>query len=377
MKTWILIHLLFAAAFMQAQSYTSLKLEEIGNDINGKCLPEVDSIFNCPEIIQGKSLIVTYNRRQEVNHLGISLFSEETKRLINLPICNFIERLMLELVLENSEDETKQKLEWYKINLMKNGVEYGELGFTSINEALEEIQNQVKFSLHKNQAQFAAVWEYNEDNQFIISFPAIRDLIFGTDKKESDEQLSNLLFEERNPCAQARSLEADEVSENDLLFDEAKNIFTKKGREFVLQFVNSNTYYIKAGDTFELLFSEEFPEESLSNLIIKEMGNMNHTLHIIHRMYGNFSPDFDISLEKFLCFFRNDYDIYTAVSMADPKELKLTVILNNKDYNYVHLLLINTSVETIFQDEGVLNANFYSNIPQQSIKSLIGDIKQR
>jgi len=377
MKTWIFIHLLLVAAFMQAQTYSSLKLEEIGNEINKDCFPMEDSIFRCPEVIKGKSLIITYNQKQEVNHLGISLFSEETKRLINFPVCNFIERLMLELVLEKTIDDTKQTLDRYKIKLMKNGVAFGGFNFTSLSDVLAEIRNPVKFSLQKNQDQFAAFWEFNDDNQFVVSFPATRDLIFGTDKKESDELLSNQLFEERNPCGNEDNLTPDDVSEKDLLYDPTKNIFTKKGREFTLQFINSNTYYKKADDSFELLFSEDFPGESISNLIIKDMGNLNHHLHIVHRMYGHFSPAFDIPLHKFLCFFRGDYDIFTAVSFTDPKELKLTVILNNKDYNYVHLLLINTPTENIFKNEGVLNANFYSNIPQQSIKSLIDDVKQR
>ena len=376
MKNLILIFLLLAAAFMQAQTYSSLKMEEIGNEIDKDCLPLVDSIFRCPEVIKGKALIVTYNQKQEVNHLGISLFSDETKMLINFPVCNFIERMMLELVLEKTLEETKQKLDRFNISITKNGVEYGGFNFTSLSDVLGEIRNPVKFSLQKNQSQFAAVWEFNDDDQFVVTFPAVRDLIFGTDKKESDELLSNQLFEERSPCGNEENLTSEEVSDNDLEYDETKDIFTKKGREFTLQFINSNTYYKKEGDSFELLFSEDFPKESLSNLILKDIGTLNHSLHITHRMYGHFSPDFDISLHKFLCFFRDDYDFFTAVSLADAEEMKLTVIMNNRDYNYVHLLIINTSVENIFHKEGVLNANFYSNIPQQSIKSLIGDVKQ-
>jgi len=377
MKIWIITHLLLAAALMQAQTYASMKMEEIGNEIDKDCLPTVDSLFKCPDIIEGKSLIVRYNQKHEVSHLGISLFSDETKKLINLPVCTFIERIMLELVLEKTDEDVKQKLDRYKINMIRNGVEYGELGFSSLSEVLAEIRNPVQFTLHKNQEQFAAVWEFNEDNQFVVTFPASRDLIFGTDKKESDELLSNLLFEDNNHCGKEITFADCEISDKDLLYDSAKNIFTKKGREFTLQFITSNTYYKKIDDSFELLFSEDFPEESLSNLIINDMGTLNHTLHIIHRMYGNFSPHFDVSLHDFLCFFRDDFDVFTAVSLADSKELKLTVVLNNKDYNYVHLLIINTTVENIFREDGVLNANFYSNIPQQNIKRLIDDVRKR
>ena len=375
MKNWIIIPLLLAAAIAQAQTYASLKMEEIGNEIKGNCIPEVDSIFRCPDVIKGKSLIVTYNQKQEVNHLGISLFSEETKKLINYPVCTFIERIMLELVLEKTVDEAKQTLNRYKINMMRDGAEYGTLGFASLSDVLAEIRIPAKFALEKDKEQFAAIWEFSEDNHFVISFPATRDLIFGTDKKESDELLNASLFDDNIPCGKD-NLEPEQITDQDLQYDQAKNIFTKKGREFTLQFINSNTYYKKSGDSYELLFSEDYPGESLCNLFIKDMENLNHNLHITHRMYGHFSPTFDISLHTFLCKFRDDYDIFAAVSLADPTELKLTVVLNNKDYNYVHLLIINTPVENIFSNEGVLNANFYSNIPQQSIRSLIDDIKQ-
>jgi len=376
MRGLIFLPLFFlVSVFVHAQSYSSLKMEEIGSDITS-CLPQKDSIFDCPDVIKGKSLIVTYNQKNEINHLGISLFSEETKKLINPSVCNFIERIMLELVLEKTSDELVKKLNRFKLNLSKNGITYGKAPFTSLSDVLGEIRNPVQFSLHKEPDKFAAVWEFNQDDQFILIFPATRDLIFGTDKKESDEQLSASLLEDSSPCKE-NDLTVDAISEKDLEFDPSKNIYIRKGQEFTFKFINSNTYYRKVGNTYELLFSEEFPAESLSNLMIKNKDNLSHTLHVIHRMYGHFSPDFDISLKKFICFFQDEYDIFTAVSLLNPKELKLTVILSNKNYNFVHMLLINTPIQAIFTKGGVLNANFYSNIPQQSIKNLIGDIQQK
>ena len=374
MKNWILIPLFFTTIFTQAQSYSSLRLEEIGNEVKKFCLPKTDSIFNCPKIIRGKSLIVTYNKKREIDHLGISMFSNETKELINLPVCNFIERFLLELVLEKTPRSAMQRLNRFKISIKRNGIEFGNPRFLSLTGVLNEIKNPVSFSLHKNPEKFAAEWEFNH-NQFVILFPATRDLIFGTDKKESDELLNISLSDDSKLCSSENDRSGDDVSENSLIYNSQKDIFTKRGNDFTLQLINSNTYYKKTDDGFDLIFSQDYPEESLSNLIIKNMGNLNHKLHITHRMYGNFSPDFDISLKKFLCVFKDDFEVFTAVSSSNQDELKLTVVLRSKDYNYVHLLLINTTKETVFKNDGILNANFYSNIPQQSIKSLIGDLK--
>ena len=108
---------------------------------------------------------------------------------------------------------------------------------------------------------------------------------------------------------------------------------------------------------------------------------MNHKLHVTHRMYGNFSPDFDMPFHEFLCYFQDEYNFYAGASFPDPKKdpnrIKLTAVLRNRDYTYSHLLLITTTVENIFSQDGLLTAEFYSNIPQQSVRSLLRDINNK
>ena len=363
-------------SYSHAQSYSSVKMEELGGEMPADCLPSTNGIFNCPEILKNKSLVVNYNQAHEISHLGISLFSDETKELLNLQVCNFIERMMLELVLETSSENLMQKLDRLKLTLTKNGLPYGEVRFSSISNVLDELELPAQFSLLREDDKFAAVWNYNRDYQFVFTFPASRELIFGIDKKESDDILSKTLFGSGRLCNETNSVSAETVTEANLSFDRGKNIYTNKGVEFMLAMLNSNTYYQKKGNVFELLFEKEFPAESFTNLILKNMGNLNHKLHVTHRMYGNFSPDFDISLKEFLCYFQDDFNMYAAAfpDAKDSKQMKLTVILRNMEYNYIHLLIVTAPVNNIFSRDGQLTAEFYSNIPQQSIRNLIGDM---
>ena len=376
-KHLIIILLFLIADYAQAQSYYSRKMEDLGSEIPQACLPQVDSIFDCPALVKGKSLIVNYNSNGEINHIGISLFSNETKLLINLPVCNFIERMMLELVLEEKKKNANALLYRYKMHVLKNGIEYETGFFTSIAAALDNISTPSEFGLLKEPERFSAVWNFNQSDRFVFSFPASRDLIFGTDKKESDEMLNKTLFGGDRLCFENKGMLDEVVSEADLSFNAERNIYIRNGSEFILTMLNSNTYYKKEGDVFELLFSKDYPAESLANLVQKNYGNeeLDHQLHVTHKMYGNFSPDFDISLKELLCFFRDEYDIFTAVTSADAKEMKLTAVLHSKDYNFVHLLLIRTPVDNIFLKDGMMTADFYTNIPQHSIRSLMGNLK--
>ena len=54
-------------------------------------MPETDTIMPIPSLINGKSIVFRYDKQLLV-HIGVSLFSDENKEMINKPICNFIER---------------------------------------------------------------------------------------------------------------------------------------------------------------------------------------------------------------------------------------------------------------------------------------------
>lgn len=96
----ILIFLLLLAntAVAQVPVYQSAKLASIGELLPLNYLYAVDSVFVCPQVITEKSLVIKYAENNLISHLGVSLFSKESKKMINEPACNFIERLFLELL---------------------------------------------------------------------------------------------------------------------------------------------------------------------------------------------------------------------------------------------------------------------------------------
>ena len=88
-KIDFLLFVLFATAgLLKAQTidFSSRKLAEIDDLMPDIVLPAHDSIFACSQVAGNKSLIIKYNKN-EITHLGISLFSTEAKEMINKPVC--------------------------------------------------------------------------------------------------------------------------------------------------------------------------------------------------------------------------------------------------------------------------------------------------
>lgn len=362
----ILLVLFLSKGSLQPPEYVSKKLADLGELLPKNCLPEKDSIFNCSHIIKKKSLIISYNNKHEVKHLGISLFSPETKEIINLPVCNFIERTMLELALQQSANEVAARLKQSRIILRKNGLEFNNGFFTSINSTLDAMQNPVQFSIHKDSC-YTVLWKYGDNDVLTMSFPISRELIFGTDKKESDQITIESFSETICDSVEVRN---SSVMVSDLQLKSNSDIYIKKGSTFLTGKINSDTYFQRSGSKYQLVFNSEYPAESLANLLTSRQGK-SLVLKINHRMYGGFTPEFSIPLNRFLCLFSKGFSTYCILKRLDLDQVQVSAVLHNDDFGYIHLLRIRTTSRELFANNGILTADLYTNIPQHNLKNLL------
>jgi len=353
---------------IQAQTFATRKLTELFELFPKTCLPPVDSIFSCPQITKGKSFIVCYNKKKEIEHLGISLFSPETKKLINVPVCNFIERMMLELLLQKTSGDVQSKLREYEIHLQNDGVEYGKGKFLSLSAVLGNIQNPTRFSLNKDLV-YTAIWDFGVNKSLRMSFPVSRELIFGTDKKESDENVGEMLL--NDDCKKNFSpLRPEAIPENELIPVKGTDFYRRKGLVLMVSEINTDIYYQRSDNLYIPLFSPAYPRESLANVLLTKQIDNSMILKITHRMYGNFTPEITIPLNRFICLFDNEFTTYCLLHQTNAGKINVSVVLYNPNYNYIHLLRITANPEQLFIKNGILTADFYTNIPLDNLKNL-------
>ena len=365
---------IWASTEAQNVAFSLKKLEDISSQLPSDYFANNDTIIPCPDLCKNKSIVILHNDKGQVSHIGISLFSKETKEILNQAICDFIERAFLELALESDDKAVLSMLDRNKINIMRNGINFGKGSVTSIKEVLQKIEEPVTFSLNKKGLDsYTAAWEYG-NNLLTFNFPSNRELILGINKKESDDILHLQLKE--NYCNDTYENNGFISADNRLVQSPDPAVFINKGDTFILKLMNEDTYYKKTKKGYELIFDRQFPTESLSNLFFGHQANNNLKIRVKHSMYGNFSPEFEMKFSDFICFFKDDFKIYTA-SYVKGGELHSTIVFQNRNYNYIHLLKIKTTEDNVFNKNGVLTASFNSNIPQHNISNLIGDmIKQ-
>lgn len=331
-------------------------------------LPEslCDTALDIPTI-SAKKIIIECDPITQSKHIGISLFSPETKQMIGRPICEFLERLALQLCMSQSVIETTTYLEREKINLTFNGKPYGSSQFRSIKKVIDAALIPSDFQLTNVKKRFHAVFYFNLFDRLEIEFPASRELIFGTDKKAADKEVYATLLSETEvvgfPPHNLPSIES--------LQQDSTGLYVSKGKSFMIDILNENKYYtLNNNNKLEVLFSQKFPEESIRNLMWGITG-VDPTFYVTHRMYGGYTPSFDLRLSKLFQTFGDDFTPYIGTQILDEQTLQCVIVFHNHTFNYLHMIVCSIPIREIDSiATKTIKADFFSNIPQHNLKKL-------
>lgn len=346
--------------------FANRKLRQLAEYMSGMEWPGADTIMRYELLPENKSLVIRYNRERKIEHMGISLFSQETKVMLNESVCDFLERLFLELALQKTNEDVRNKLVEYHIRLRYDGFEIGENVFTSMRRMLSELTMPVNFTIRYENKYGIASWNLEKERHLSVLFPMSRELIDGMDKSESDSHLYDRLVRANDNQA----LYKDELVKEDELEMRGENLYCRTGSYFLIPSLTSDVYYTREAGQFVPLFSLDMPDKSLSTLFHTYRNGEGKRLLITHRQYGHFTPEINIRINDFLNLFARDFDIFSATNRNRKGEWETIVVIRHKVLNYIHLLRTRIDDEGLKSSPVLLKADFYSNIPQQYIKSL-------
>ena len=346
--------------------YSTRKIKQLVEDLPISSVPARDSLVQIPKLIEGKSVIFRFDETGSLSHIGVSLFSQETKKLIGNQLCDFIERFFLELCEQNGSESIKSKLLEYGVKLTYDGKEYGNAGFVSISRILNELDMPASFSLNLQEKQGQGTWFYG-NHTLEMTFPLYRELIEGTDKSESDEKLYVMISETISipACNEESNIDDRELSPYQ------NGIFVKKGERFQVMALSSDRYYVKDDEKYVPLFSEKYPLQSMNNLFLTCKHSERVSLQITHRQYGHFTPEVTVSLLSFLSLFQEDFTRLAHTGFDKVGKMETIVVFNHKTLNYIHMLRVKASQQDVFSKRPVLKADLYTNIPQHYLKTLL------
>lgn len=366
----VLLFLFGSSIVFGQQNFESKNVKNLYNSLTayGLKLRNTTVFKDTSESMTFKNLTVRINidSGNTVSFIGYNFFPSVS----GFPFCpelyRFIESKLLEFSLDKDFSVAIKKASQKKIDMKLNNATPGGF-FNSFSQAINVIKNSKSFKIVKDSLTYITEWDDSTGNQFAFKFPANNILIQGMNKKELDDELSIRLRRTRS----AGAIVPDVLNKTELI-KQSDSTYLLKGRHYYAS-ISSDLYYLQKDTAFNLLFSPSSPTISLSDLFLKPyLIPQNIQLNIMHIQYGANQVNFSTSLNNFMGYFQKNYEVYVGIEDTSATHLVATVVIYNRDLNFINLLAVNTTAKDLFNKNGQMNITLHSNIPSDNIKDLFG-----
>lgn len=291
--------------------------------------------------LKNQHIVVTV-KGNTVMHIGLRLFAEDTRKLDNTPVFDFLERYFLQLKYPPTLITAQKMISDDQFQFMKGSL-----------KTVDDIQPTDGFGFNYDRRQYIATWNRNGQPLLSVSFPVEYELISGENKIEAE---NNLLA--------------------DIKRTEIKDVTTKTAHEpyYINKNFSSRLYYQKG----ELVSSERHPAETAANMLLSQKAKGQYALKVTQVSYGFKKTVFDVPLRQWIAFCQNNgCHLYVGIEkMGDKGEINAVVLAVNEAENYNHVLTVTIPQEAIYSKMGSLEARLYPYVPTHNVKELFAEFRK-
>jgi hypothetical protein len=321
--------------------------------------------------IHGQKLPVkaVFNPQGQVTHLGVDIFSFDANLFYPNSLLSFLERTFLEYVIWNDLEHMVRKNLEDGLSLLIEGKAFGMGTRDAVSDFLPMLLcKSLALDLVNDSLLYTATLTCPGSGSIQLLFSANYQLVSGMDKKEYADHLFSAVSSYRHS--------GSEVIVPGRVLPYKDDVLVSPGK-FFFKDITSDTYFrMTDGGIYELLSDQRYPLESFSNLLLTGgTGERNITLDIEQKMYGRDKRRYNVKVNDFVKYFAQGHELYFGSERGDESTLSGTMIMYNRQMNFINLLYVEADRNTLFASarDQVVTGKLYTNIPTDNVANLFGE----
>ncbi len=348
----------FGIAF--AQEYRSSQLEHIADFIGLPC-QDNDGLFYKALQYQGYPVTVIV-RNGEVTHIGYSLFTPTQRHCLSELQCDFIERMAL----------TADIPDFYGVPISQylydEKVEFWEGGFSDLKVIATDTTFIVQNTLNEGKIHIVSFYSSNKQKRLLtLTYPTNYHLISGLNVTEAE----NTLCADMSCVCVEKTVQTEPV---DSMFYPLGDslLWYLRGDSLFLVELNSNRYYKKNDQgEFSLLYSENYPKETMANLVTGVEMEYPFVLDVKLVKYGCQKDHFQIPLRRWVAFcLQTGCKPYFGAERMENNQIHGELLMRNEELGYCHVMKMTFDPSVLGEKTGTIQARLNSYVPISNIKTL-------
>lgn len=155
----------------------------------------------------------------------------------------------------------------------------------------------------------------------------------------------------------------------------APHLYIKKGKEYYLEAINNNLYYVENKGKFTLAYDPGYIAESICNLLVSEDAPCNVSLKLAVRQYGFKTDELKVSLQQWIEYCKSKgCTLYVGVEKMEIASLRACVFAVNDIFKYNHVMNVEVPFSLLNSKKGEVEASVTIFIPTHNILSLFEEL---
>ena len=339
------------------------------------CMKMHDTIANMPNgeyygnMKYGNKPLTVIVNNGVVEHIGYMIFTKCQRDGLRSPVCNFIERYLLETSLPLKMDKS------IKVKMHEDDVHFNKGKLEDLYELMQDTTNAISVKLLDGR-KYELKWYNLTGDICSLNFPVDYNLLNGSEMLENERRLEKFLLHPVNNLSKKDSLE---IKRDYLLATWQSNYFILPGKSYYTDALTSNRYY-EMDDllgNYRLVYSTKYPQESIANLLTTAEIENNFLLDVKFVKYGGAGSRISVPLNSWVLYcIKSGCEPYFGIISYDGNIAECEVIMRNEAMGYNHIMRVTFDVSLLEAGEGIIKARLNSYVPSGNIKFLFEELNK-
>lgn len=296
-------------------------------------------------------LTVRINTWNEVEHIGLRLFTQETKVQKSLPIYDFLERYLLELNMTKEMEDRVRLLHDVSFETGKPEEAMLLKGTEIFNITCQAFRD------------YRVEWIRNDTTLLAIRFDMDYQLLSGCNLIELEERYRVMLqrFQTEDRFREQSASTAPIVKES-------TNYHIQKGGFFISEAIRNDLYYQKDEEGWKLITGIKKPYQSIANSLLSAETEGDYDLALTCDLYGYKVKKDTIKLSNWqsLCKYEGCISYFGMKKKTDSAYTG-TIFAVNETCGYMHMLSVTFPMASLTAQKGLIEGRLFVYIPLHNV----------
>lgn len=339
------------------------------------CMKLHDTISNMPngeyygKLKYGNKPLTVIIDNGVVEHIGYMIFTKCQRDGLRSPVCNFVERYLLESSLPLKRDKN------IDTRMHEDDVHFNSGKITDLYRLMQDTSNTISVKLLDGR-RYELRWYNLTGDVCSLDFPVDYGLLNGSEMLENERRLEKFLLHPVNIVGKKDSME---IKRDYLLATWQSNYFILPGKSYYTDALTSNRYYEKddLSGSYRLVYNTKYPQESIANLLTTAEIENEFLLDVKFVKYGGANSRIAVPLNSWVQYcIKSGCEPFFGIISYDGNIAECEVIMRNEAMGYNHIMKVTFDVSLLEAREGSIKTRLNSYVPFGNIKFLFEELNK-